>query len=192
MIHVNDKTLFLKIKEGDEAAFNKAFQSYYSRLCFFADNIIRDYDQSSSIVQQVFIDLWLKRAHLDVIYSLKGFLFRSVRNQALDWLRHRKVESDYLEELSFKQEEAVFMDQLELAELNDKINTAIQDLPERCREIFVLCRFEGLKYAEIASQLEISVKTVETQMSIALKKIRTKVSDSQYLNLLTFIFSKKN
>ncbi len=192
MIHVNDKTLFLKIKEGDEAAFNKAFQSYYSRLCFFADNIIRDYDQSSSIVQQVFVDLWLKRAHLDVIYSLKGFLFRSVRNQALDWLRHRKVESDYLEELSFKQEEAVFMDQLELAELNDKINTAIQDLPERCREIFVLCRFEGLKYAEIASQLEISVKTVETQMSIALKKIRTKVSDSQYLNLLTFIFSKKN
>lgn len=192
MTQLSDKTLFLKIKEGDEAAFNKAFESYYSRLCFFADNIIHDYDQSSSIVQQVFVDLWLKRERLDVVYSLKGFLFRSVRNQSLDWLRHRKVESEYLQELSFKQEEAVFMDQLELAELNDKINTAIQELPEKCREIFVLCRFEGLKYAEIASRLEISVKTVETQMSIALKKIRTKVSDSQYLNLLTFIFSKKN
>ncbi|TDO05536.1 RNA polymerase sigma-70 factor [Sunxiuqinia elliptica] len=192
MTQLSDKTLFLKIKEGDEAAFNKAFESYYSRLCFFADNIIHDYDQSSSIVQQVFVDLWLKRERLDVVYSLKGFLFRSVRNQSLDWLRHRKVESEYLQELSFKQEEAVFLDQLELAELNDKINTAIQELPEKCREIFVLCRFEGLKYAEIASRLEISVKTVETQMSIALKKIRTKVSDSQYLNLLTFIFSKKN
>lgn len=192
MTQLSDKTLFLKIKEGDEAAFNKAFESYYSRLCFFADNIIHDYDQSSSIVQQVFVDLWLKRERLDVVYSLKGFLFRSVRNQALDWLRHRKVESEYLQELSFKQEEAVFLDQLELAELNDKINTAIQKLPEKCREIFVLCRFEGLKYAEIASRLEISVKTVETQMSIALKKIRTEVSDYQYLNLLTFIFSKKN
>ena len=192
MTQLSDKTLFLKIKEGDEAAFNKAFESYYSRLCFFADNIIHDYDQSSSIVQQVFVDLWLKRERLDVVYSLKGFLFRSVRNQSLDWLRHRKVESEYLQELSFKQEEAVFLDQLELAELNDKINIAIQELPEKCREIFILCRFEGLKYAEIASRLEISVKTVETQMSIALKKIRTKVSDSQYLNLLTFIFSKKN
>lgn len=192
MTQLSDKTLFLKIKEGDETAFNKAFESYYSRLCFFADNIIHDYDQSSSIVQQVFVDLWLKRERLDVVYSLKGFLFRSVRNQSLDWLRHRKVESEYLQELSFKQEEAVFLDQLELAELNDKINTAIQELPEKCREIFILCRFEGLKYAEIASRLEISVKTVETQMSIALKRIRTKVSDSQYLNLLTFIFSKKN
>lgn len=191
MTSQKDNTLFLKIREGDEAAFNEAFESYYSRLCFFADNIIHDYDQSSSIVQQVFVDLWLKRARLDVIYSLKGFLFRAVRNQALDWLRHRKVESEYLQEQSFKQEEAVFLDQLELAELNEKINIAIQELPERCREIFVLCRFEGLKYAEIASRLEISVKTVETQMSIALKKIRAKVSDSQYLNLLAFIFLKK-
>ena len=81
---------------------------------------------------------------------------------------------------------------MEEAELNARINQSINELPEKCREVFKLCRFEGLKYAQIAEQLDISVKTVEMQMGIALKKLRQKLSDNQMVNLLFFIFSKKN
>jgi RNA polymerase sigma-70 factor (ECF subfamily) len=81
---------------------------------------------------------------------------------------------------------------VEEAELNDRINASINQLPEKCREIFLLCRFEGLKYAEIAKKLNISVKTVEMQMGIALKKLRENLSDYQMINLLVFVSSKKN
>jgi RNA polymerase sigma-70 factor (ECF subfamily) len=81
---------------------------------------------------------------------------------------------------------------MEEAELADRINRAIQNLPEKCREVFLLCRFEGLKYAEIADRLNISVKTVEMQISIALKKLRKDLSDYQMIQLLSFFIPKKH
>ncbi|MDP2887667.1 MAG: RNA polymerase sigma-70 factor [Bacteroidota bacterium] len=181
--------LFDDIRNGDEVAFNKAFDLYYSRLCFFADKILHDFDLSRSIAQQVFVDLWIKREKLR-IDSLQSYLYQSVRNAALDVLKHKKAESKYLSSLE-KEESGQLTDLIEEAELADRINRAIQKLPEKCREIFVLCRFEELKYAEIAEKLNISVKTVEMQIGIALKKLRKELSDYQMIQLLTFIFSKK-
>lgn len=183
--------LISKIKYGDEDAFNKAFELYYPRLCFFADNILHDFDLSRSVVQQVFVDMWIKHESLNIFFSLKSYLFQAVKNETLDILKHRKVENKYLESFHGKEESTWFQDQIEEAELNDRINSAIQELPPKCREIFVLCRFEELKYSEIAEQLNISVKTVEMQISIAMKKIKTKLTDSQLVNLLVFLFSKK-
>ncbi|HAZ03309.1 MAG: hypothetical protein A2W90_21160 [Bacteroidetes bacterium GWF2_42_66] len=191
MVHEYEEQLFSKIKEGDEDAFNKAFDLYYPRLCFFADNIIHDFDLSRSVVQQVFVDLWIRRTNLDILFSLKSYLFQAVKNEALDILKHRKVETKYLQSFREKDEQGWFHDQIEEAELNDRINIAIQELPPRCRDIFMLCRFEELKYSEIAERLNISVKTVEMQISIALKKIRTKLSPYQSVSLLSFLFSKK-
>ncbi|HKJ41900.1 MAG TPA: RNA polymerase sigma-70 factor [Sunxiuqinia sp.] len=187
-----EKLLFSKIKEGDEEAFNKAFDLYYNRLCFFTNNLIHDFDLSRSHVQQVFVDLWIKRDQLSIEFSLKSFLFQSARNKALDHLKHRKVEANFVSSTKQYAEEPSFNDQLEEAELNDKISTAIQNLPPKCREIFKLCRFEELKYAEIAERLNISVKTVEMQMSIALKKLRKQLSEAEAINLTVFILSKKN
>lgn len=181
--------LFDEIRKGNEEAFNKAFDLYYSRLCFFADKMLHDFDLSRSVVQQVFVDLWIKREKLR-IESLQSYLFQSVRNAVFDVLKHRKVESQYLSTLE-KEEPGQLADLMEEAELADRINKAIQKLPEKCREIFVLCRFEELKYAEIASRLNISVKTVEMQISIALKKLRSELTDYQTIQLLTFIFPKK-
>lgn len=183
--------LISKIKDGDEDAFNKAFDLYYPRLCFFADNILHDFDLSRSVVQQVFVDMWIKHESLNIFFSLKSYLFQAVKNETLDILKHRRVENKYLESFQGKEEPIWFQDQIEVAELNDKINSAIQELPPRCQNIFMLCRFEELKYSEIAERLNISVKTVEMQISIALKKIRQKLSDSQMINLLAFLFSKK-
>ncbi|MDX9882814.1 MAG: RNA polymerase sigma-70 factor [Prolixibacteraceae bacterium] len=191
MVHEYEEQLFLRIKEGDENAFHKAFDLYYPRLCFFADNIIHDFDLSRSVVQQVFVDLWIRHKNLNVLFSLKSYLFQAVRNEALDILKHRKVETKYLQRIQNTEEQSSFHDRIEEAELNDRINAAIQELPPKCREIFMLCRFDDLKYPEIAGRLNISVKTVEMQISIALKKIRKKLSHSQYVNLLAFIFSKK-
>ena len=181
--------LFDDIRNGDEEAFNKAFDLYYSRLCFFSDKMLHDFDLSRSVVQQVFVDLWIKREKLR-IDSLQSYLYQSVRNASLDVLKHKKAESKYLSSLE-KEESGQITDLIEEAELADRINKAIQKLPEKCREIFVLCRFEELKYAEIADRLNISVKTVEMQIGIALKKLRKELSDYQMIQLLTFIFPKK-
>lgn len=180
--------LFDDISKGNEEAFNKAFDLYYSRLCFFADKMLRDFDLSRSVVQQVFVDLWIKREKLQ-IDSLQSYLYQSVRNASLDVLKHKKAESKYLSTLE-KEESGQINDLIEEAELADRINKAIQKLPEKCREIFLLCRFEELKYAEIAARLNISVKTVEMQISIALKKLRKELSDYQMIQLLV-LFSRK-
>ena len=186
MTQEKDHILFEDIKNGNEKVFNQAFECYYSCLCFYTDKIIRDFDLSRSIVQQVFVDLWIKREKLQV-ESLKSYLFQSVRNASLDVLKHKKAELKYLSTLQ-KTESDQFSDLMEEAELADKINKAIQKLPDKCREVFIMCRFEELKYAEIASRLNISVKTVEMQVSIALKKLRKELSEYQMVQLFTFIF----
>jgi len=189
MTQEREHILFDDIRNGNEEAFNKAFDLYYSCLCFFADKVLHDFDLSRSVVQQVFVDLWIKRDRLQ-IDSLQSYLYQSVRNASLDVLKHKKAELKYLSTLE-KEESGQVNDFIEEAELADRINKAIQKLPEKCREIFLLCRFEELKYAEIAARLNISVKTVEMQISIALKKLRKELSDYQMIQLLV-LFSRKN
>jgi RNA polymerase sigma-70 factor (ECF subfamily) len=188
MIQEKENILFEEIRNGDERIFNQAFDRYYPCMCFYADKILHDFDSSRSIVQQVFVDLWIKREKLH-IDSLKSYLYQSVRNAALDVLKHKKAELKYLSSLQ-KTESSQFADLLEEAELADKINRAIHKLPERCREIFLLCRFEELKYLEIAERLNISVKTVEMQVGIALKRLRIELIEPQMIQLLLFNFKK--
>lgn len=189
MVQTRDLILFEDIKSGSEKAFNKAFELYYTSLCYFTDTILHDFDLSRSVVQQVFVDMWVKREKLQVV-SLKAYLFQSARNAAFDVLKHKKAESKYLSMLDQSENEPM-TDWIENAELADRINKAINNLPEKCRQIFILCRFEELKYAEIAEKLGISVKTVEMQISIALKKLRMDLSDYQPLNLFSLFLSKK-
>lgn len=184
-----EHNLFDRIRKGDEEAFNKAFNLFYSPLCFFTDKFLHDLDASRSLVQQLYVDLWIKREKLLVI-SLKSYLYHSARNAAIDVLKHKNVESKYFSSLQHE-EVAELNDWIEEAELSDRINRAIQKLPDRCREIFILCRFEEMKYAEIADRLNISVKTVEMQMCIALKKLRKELTDSQMFQLLYLFSSKK-
>lgn len=173
---ISDPNIFRKIKNGDIAAFSQLFDETYTPLCFFANKYIYDMDKSRSLVQQVFVNLWVKQKKLKVHSSPKTYLYQSVKNRCIDYLRKEKKP---IFEPGFQAiyESVPFQDLVEEAEINERINTAIYELPEKCREIFMLCRFEGLKYAEIAEKLNISVKTVEMQMGIALKKLRTKLSD---------------
>lgn len=180
-----------KIAQGDEESFTEAFDRYYAGLCYYADRFIHDTDESRSLVQQVFVDLWMKRHKLVIEQSLKAYLFTTVKNYSLDYLKHKLVETKYLREA---QPESVTIDRdlIEEAELNARINSAVEELPEKCREIFTLCRFGELHYSDIAQKLGISIKTVEMQMGIALKKLRAKLTDNQNIQILLYLFSKNS
>ena len=186
-----DPELLKQIRQGNEESFAKAFDHYYTSLCYFADKFIHDLDESRSLVQQVFVDLWIKRDKLVIQHSLKSYLFKATKNSALDYLKHKLVETRYLNDIK-PEEIIVERDLIEEAELNARINAAIGELPEKCREIFILCRFEELRYTEIALRLGISVKTVEMQMGIALKKLKLKLSVNQRIQILIYLFSKNN
>jgi len=176
MTNSSDIHIFQQIKIGDVVAFSTLFESYYVKLCFFCCRYLVDMDLSRSVVQQVFVDLWVKREKLSVEYSIKSYLFQAVKNRAIDQLRQNKNNvqiSDAISEMA----QTSFHDIVEEVELNDRINKSINLLPQKCREIFLMSRFESLKYTEIAEKLNISVKTVEMQIGIALKKLREELSN---------------
>ncbi|MCL3780953.1 RNA polymerase sigma-70 factor [Prolixibacteraceae bacterium JC049] len=165
---------------GNSKEFDELFEKYYVTLCFFANKYINDMDQARSLVQGLFVDMWVKRDDLKVNDSLKSYLYKATKNRAIDFIRKQNAKP---ESSSYELPEChvPFHDLVEEAELNEKINDAINSLPEKCKEVFILSRYEEMKYTEIAQMLQISVKTVEMQMGIALKKIRVKLSDYQVI-----------
>ena len=167
----------------DKDSFEKLFRNYFSPLMSFARKILVDEDDAREVVHKVFIKLWEKREEIDLSTSPKSYLFTSVHNMSLNVIRDRKkFSSDEVPDIAGEWDVST---QIESMELEEKINEAIQSLPEKCRQIFELSRFDGLKYSEIAAQLDISVKTVENQMSKALKILREKLL--KYLTLLLWL-----
>ncbi len=174
----------------DKHSFEELFRSFFPSLVLFARKYISDPDTAKEIVHNVFLNLWERRQQLDTGSPLKSYLFTSVHNRCLNYIRDQK-KFDRDENLFQRLDSMEFtdgIDRLEEQELEQRIFDALQSLPDKCREIFTMNRFEGLKYAEIAKKSGISVKTVETQMSKALKILREKLID--YLGMITlFILS---
>ena len=173
------------------ARYEEMFRTYFSSLCYFARKYISDLDTSKEIVHKVFVTIWENRAGFDFEKPSKSYLFTSVYNRCMNHIRDQKkfITNDNLAEADNFPENAVNHDHLEASELESRIWKIINQLPEKCREIFILNRFEGKKYHEIAGHLDISVKTVETQMSKALKILRENLAD--YLHILILFLLKK-
>lgn len=172
-------------------SFDRIYVMYYSRMLRFAKEYVVFEEDAENVVQDVFLLLWEKREVLDIRISLVSYLFSLVKNRSLDYLRHKVVAEEYKQELSFK---LMSLEQLNYTfsseeEIEKVIANAIDKLPERCREIFLKSRIEGMKYREIAEELNISVNTVENHIAIALKKLRVELKD--YLPLLLFLVSVK-
>ncbi len=149
----------------------------------FAKKILLDEDDAREVVHQVFISVWEKRQEIDLSISLKSYLFTSVHNRSLNMIRDRKKFSSA--EVPDVAGEWDVSSVIETMELEERIKEVINSLPEKCREVFELNRFDGLKYSEIAERLNISPKTVENQMSKALKILREKLS--KYLSILLWL-----
>lgn len=163
------KSFFRRIQSGDEEAFKVVFDLYYRHLVLYAVRFVADRDMAENIVQNVFVKLWEKKASLD-IESVKAYLIVSVRNQCHNELKHQKVVRNF--EAQFVHE--AYNDEPDLpdAEVMDRINRVIDELPEQRRKIFKMNRVDGMKYKEIADALCISPKTVEVQIGKALKTLR--------------------
>lgn len=185
-VPVSEQEIRNALVQGDQQVFGIFFRDQYARLCTFAHSFVKDRDEAEEAVQQVFIQLWEKRLHVDIQLSIQAYLFRSVRNACLNKLRHAQVRRAYADEQQALASESPAASGLAFQnELQEQIHRAIEKLPEQCRLIFRLSRFESLKYAEIAEQLGISVKTVENQMGKALRILRNELKD--YL-ILAIVF----
>ena len=189
MLTGNDKQIFEAIKHDDHGAFEMVFREYYRAMTAYAFRFLGDLAESESIVQDVFLRLWQKRQEIMIASSLQNYLFKSVKNHCINYIEHEKIKSGY-QGMVIKNE----TDRSEYSEfflefgLKQKIDAAIAALPEKRQEIFRLAREDGLKYREIADQLKLSVKTVETQMTLALKQLRESLKEFKNL-VMFFLFT---
>lgn len=169
----------LKIKEGNIKAFEELFRRYYSPLCGFVFSITGNSEASEEIVEELFYKLWRDRETLNIVYSIKSYLYKAARNDALQHCEHREVKLRY-EEKALQAGEKPATDpqeEMEYAELESLISEVIRKLPSRSAQIFKMHRFEAKKYKEIAQLLSISIKTVEAEMSRTLKLLKNEIDN---------------
>jgi RNA polymerase sigma-70 factor (ECF subfamily) len=181
--------LNLTLKAGDLTAFEMLFRTYYQPLCNYAFTFVQDRDEAEEIVQSTFLNIWEKRENLSIHTGVKPYLYAMVRNACLNVLKHEKIKQQHATiEMAIAERSVESVARTVMAsELETKIYQAMDHLPEQCRLIFKLSRFEELKYAEIAEQLNISIKTVENQMGKALRIMREQLRD--YLPLLLILMN---
>ncbi len=180
----NEYKLTKQIKSGDKKAFEKLFLDYYQKLTVFAKKYVGDINIAKEIVQDFFVRLYETSDEIEIQISLKNFLYTSIKNRCLNHLKQVKLHAEHGEIIKtrHKAHEMDFSDTMEQTELEYRIWQEVSDLPDKCQRIFNLSRKEGLKNKEIADRLGISKRTVETQISKALKILRTNLG--QYLKMI--------
>ncbi len=186
-MELNDDGIISSLAKRDEKIFEQVFKNHFKNLHTYAFTIVKDETIAEEIVQNIFYKLWERPENLSISGSIAAYLYRAVYNESLNHLKHMKVRGKYhshtIHQMKSQSDSAT--KKLMLKELEGKLHEALQELPQQCRTIFQLSRFEELKYREIADRLEISPKTVENQMGKALKLLRIKLVD--FLSLTIFL-----
>ena len=185
----HDTVLIDLLGKRDEAAFEQVFKFYFKALHAYAFAILKDEMAAEEMVQNVFLKLWERTETLTIQGSIAAYLYRAVYHESLNYLKHQKVKSAYQLHVSYRMKDQSdnASKKLSLQELEGRLQTAMNELPEQCRTIFQMSRFEELRYREIADRLGISLKTVENQMGKALKLLRVKLVDFLPLTLLILL-----
>ncbi len=190
---IANRTGIFTVGQGVEDLFEQVFKSHFKSLHAYACTIMRDPMPAEEIVQNIFLKLWEKKEEITIKENISVYLYRAVHNESLNYLRHRKVRSAY-QSYAMRQhkqtEQEKPAEKVVMKELEKKLEVALQELPEQCRTIFQMSRFEDLKYREIADKLGLSVKTIENQMGKALKLLRLKLVDFLPTILLFITFFK--
>lgn len=159
--------------------FENVFRSHYEDLCAIANRYLEDLDAAEEIVQSVFVKFWEGRKDIQIQSSIKGYLVTAVRNNCLNQLKHINIREEFKahNQREIDSNHIMVDEEVEATELEEKIRASINELPEARKKIFMLSRYEGLKYKEIAEKMGISIKTVENQMGSAIKQLRTDLAD---------------
>ncbi len=180
------EVLFKKVvHDGDYIAYRDLFNCYYYTLCTYSMRVVVFREVAEEVVSDVFVKLWKNREQIEVHTSFEAYIYRSVRNQSLDYLKlklHRVRKRETLESIQWNPAYADHhtpAEEVLFNEFFDRVEGHINDLPRQCQLIFRMSREQGLRYREIAEQLKISIKTVETQMGRALKVLRERVPENR-------------
>lgn len=176
MSHEEDLDTIARLVAGDESAYARLFRTWYAPLVRFVEALLRERDEAEEVAQEVMLELWRHRATLDPERPVQSWLFRAARNRALNVLRHRRVREAAAPTITALAGEAEAADDgTTTAELEAAVHEAFADLPPRCREVFDLSRTHGLRHAEIAERLGISIKAVEAHVGRALRTMRERL-----------------
>lgn len=162
-----------------ELLFEEIYSLYYVELCVFAQRFLPQEEDAEEIVQDVIYKLWENKESIESIQSVKSYLYTSVRNRSLNVLKHKKIEDKYRDDawIELKGIENSVYEETSANELQEKISHSIEELPERCREVFLLSRTQGLKNKDISERLGITVKAVEANISRALSSLRLSLKE---------------
>ncbi len=176
---MKDLLLIEALGRRDKVAFDYIFNYYYSSLCAFSMQYVNDRETVEDLVQELFVTLWIEAPKLQIQSSLKAYLFASVKNRCFDYRKHKKVTEKYQTYFLFSSETSNNSadNYFSESELRQTIQKSLEKLPPRCREIFELSRIEGLPNKDISGKLEISKRTVELQISNALKILKKELAD---------------
>ena len=183
MNQTSDKIISFDTKEE----FEKLFHSSYSELCSYSNMFLKNLEASEEIVQETFVKLWENKNTLNITASVRSYLFRAVKNSCLNLIKHEKIKEKYKNhnEYENKNQFNSLDEEIDALELEKKIRESIDLLPVERRKAFVMSRYEGLKYREIAEKLDISIKTVENQIGKALKFLKSELSE--YMTTIIFL-----
>lgn len=188
----NDNDVLIEsLKNGDEKAYNYLIDKYHHNLCVYANSLVKNIYSAEDIVQNVFIKVWEQRTRLKTDHAIKSFLYKLVYNEFIDLYRKNQslfsLEKSYYDALN----SIVLEDDSEsLQRVISVVNREIQNLPPKCKEVFILSKKEGLTNIEIAEHLDVSIKTVEAQITKAFSILRSSL-DEKIKNFLFLLFSKK-
>jgi RNA polymerase sigma-70 factor (ECF subfamily) len=172
-----DQELWQKIMIGDREAFASLFNTYYQQLYQFAGRFVKDAQAAENIVQDLFVTLWIKRTKLNIKSTLKSYLYAAIKNRSLSYRKKNlnHISEEYVAE-DKRDGDASPEDKYIQEEINAAVHQAIANLPEKCRLIYQMKRYDNLRYTEIADILNISVNTVKTQLQRALKSLDKQIT----------------
>lgn len=189
-MELTEDSLIGMLARRNEAAFEEVFKTHYKHLHAYAISLLKDEMQAEESVQQVFFRMWDRAENLQIAGSVAAYLYRAVHNECLNYLKHQKVKASHQLHVAYSMKQQTDQPGKNMAgkELESRIREALNELPEQCRTVFQLSRFEELKYREIADKLNISVKTVENQMGKALRILRTRLAE--FLSVLLLLFNR--
>ena len=175
---LSDVVVFKRIKDGDIKTFEMVFSQYYTPLCLYAYSITIRKDIAEEVVQDVFYNIWKERHRIQILQSIKNYLYGAVKNQSLRYRERLMIQEkhrEYVLSHSSLHDELSPQEELEYKELEEIIRRTLERLPERCRKIFLMHRMEDKKYKEIANYFSLSVKTVEAEMTKAYRMLRQEI-----------------
>ncbi|MCA1919303.1 MAG: RNA polymerase sigma-70 factor [Flavobacterium piscis] len=187
----NNATLIESLSKGDEGAYNYLIDTYHHQLCVYANSLVKNIYSAEDIVQNVFIKVWEQRTRLKPDHALKSFLYKLVYNEFIDLYRKNQslfsLEKSYYDALNSVIQED---DSESFQRVLNVVNREIQNLPPKCKEVFILSKKEGLTNIEIAEHLDVSIKTVEAQITKAFSILRSSLEE-KIKSVLFLLFGKR-